>query len=243
MAVQLQKGELVTDPRMRGEAEPCGFCRHTTGTCTTSIVRKKISSTCPCVVPLKLALAMRKQENMPRESPIPRCSATPWVLNIKTHLARCHPTVPPNTVDLTEWVVVGRDDETKKGASQKIPMVMKPKITLKVAKAVDNESASFSEASLGRSDWEWKSEEDASFVESGSSVDHDSYSGNESSATSKDGKSSSSSSSFSSCTSSSGVEVLPQKKVLPGKGTKGPITTTKQSAKKRCMVKTSGWKK
>ena len=33
-------------------------------------------------------------------------------------------------------------------------MVMKPKITLKVAKAVDNESASFSEASLGRSDWE-----------------------------------------------------------------------------------------
>ena len=35
-------------------------------------------------------------------------------------------------------------------------MSMKPKITLKVAKAVDNEGASFSEASLGRSDGEWK---------------------------------------------------------------------------------------
>ena len=106
VAVHLQKGEVVTDPRMRGEAEPCGFCGRTTGMCTTSIVRKKISSTGPCVAPLKLAMAMRKQENMPREFPIPGCSATRWVLNIKTHLARCHPTMAPNTVDLTEWVVV-----------------------------------------------------------------------------------------------------------------------------------------
>ena len=66
------------------------------------------------LVTLKAAMAMRKQENMPRECPIPRCSATTWVLNIKTHLARCHPTVPPNTLDLTEWVVVGRDDAKKK---------------------------------------------------------------------------------------------------------------------------------
>ena len=69
--------------------------------------------------PLKLAMAMRKHENMPRECPIPGCSATPWVLNIKTHLARCHPTVATNTVALTEWVVVSQDDEKKKGASQK----------------------------------------------------------------------------------------------------------------------------
>ena len=122
-------------------------------------------------------------------------------------------------------------------------MVMKPKITLKVAKAVHNESASFSEASLGRSDWEWKPEEDASSVESGSSADHDSSSGNESSATSEDGNSSSSSSSSSFSTPSSGVEVLPQKRAVPTKGTKRRITTTKQSAKKHCMVKTSGQKK
>ena len=115
VAVHFQKGEVVTDPRMFGEAEPCGFCGRTIGTCTTNIVRKKISSTCPCVGPLKLAVAMRKQENMPHECPIPGCSATPWVLNIKTHLARCHPTVAPNTVDLTEWVVVNQDDEKKKG--------------------------------------------------------------------------------------------------------------------------------
>ena len=114
----LQKGEVVTGPRMRGEAEPCGFFGRTTSLCTTSIVRKNISSTCPCVVPLQLAVAMRKQENMPRECPIPGCSATPWVLNIKTHLARCHPTVAPNTVDLREWVVVSQNDE-KKGARQK----------------------------------------------------------------------------------------------------------------------------
>ena len=84
-------------------------------------MRKKISSTCPCVVPLKLAVAMRKQENMPRVCPIPGCSATPWVLNIKTHLARCNPTVPPNTVALTEWVVVSQDDEKKKGEPKKSP--------------------------------------------------------------------------------------------------------------------------
>ena len=77
VAMHFRKGEVVTDPRMRGEAEPCGFCGRITGTCTTSIVRKKISSTCPCVVPLKHAVAMRKQENMPRECPISGCSATP----------------------------------------------------------------------------------------------------------------------------------------------------------------------
>ena len=121
MVVDLQKGEVVTDPRMRGEAGPCVFCGRTTGRCTTTIVRKKINSTCPCVVPLKLAVAMRKQENLPRECPIPGCSCTPWVLNVKTHLARCHPTVAPNTVDLTEWVAVIQDDEKKKGQAKKVP--------------------------------------------------------------------------------------------------------------------------
>ena len=47
VAVHLQSGEVVVDPSMRGEAEPCGFCGCSTGTCTTSIVRKKISSACP----------------------------------------------------------------------------------------------------------------------------------------------------------------------------------------------------
>ena len=122
-------------------------------------------------------------------------------------------------------------------------MVMKPKITLKVAQAVHNEGASFSEASLGHSDWEWKLEEDASSAECGSSADHDSSTGNESSASSEDGNSSSSSSSSSSSTSFCGVEVLPKTKAVPGKGTKRPITTPKQSAKKRPTVKTSGRKK
>ena len=70
VGVHLHDGEVVTDPRMRGEAEPCGLCGCSTGMCTTSIVRKKISSTCPCVDTLKHAVAMHKQENMPRECPI-----------------------------------------------------------------------------------------------------------------------------------------------------------------------------
>ena len=78
-AVHLQRGEVVVDPKMRGEAELCGFCGRSIGTCTTSIVRKKISSTCPFVVTPKPTVAMRKQENMPRECPILGCSATPWV--------------------------------------------------------------------------------------------------------------------------------------------------------------------
>ena len=122
VAVHLQRGEVVVDPRMRVQAEPCGFCGRSTGTCTTSIVRKTISSTCPCVVTLKLAMAMRKQENMPHECPIRGCSATPWILNIETHSARCHPTVPPNTFDLTEWVVVSRDDAGKKKSEPKKSM-------------------------------------------------------------------------------------------------------------------------
>ena len=77
VGVHLQKGEVVTDPRMSGEAEPCGSCGRSTGTCTMSIVRKKISSTCSCVVTLKQAVAVRKQENIPCECPIPGCSATP----------------------------------------------------------------------------------------------------------------------------------------------------------------------
>ena len=72
VVVHLQKGEVVIHPRMRGEAKPCGFYGCTTGKCTTSIVHKKISSTCP----LKHTMAMRKQENMPRECPIPGCTAT-----------------------------------------------------------------------------------------------------------------------------------------------------------------------
>ena len=120
------------------------------------------------------------------------------------------------------------------------PMVMKPKITLKLAKAVDSKGASFSEASLGRSDCEWKPVEDASPVESRSSVVHDSSSGNESSTSSEDRNSSSSSSSSYSSISSSGVEVLPKKKAVPSKGTKRPITTPKQSAKNRCTVKIPG---
>ena len=90
------------------------------------------------------------------------CFFTLW----QTHLARCHSAVPPNTVDLKEWVVASRDDENKKGRAKKIPVLMKPKITLKVAHAVDSE-ASYIEASLGHLDWEWKPEEDASSAESG----------------------------------------------------------------------------
>ena len=49
----------------------------------------------------------------------PGCCGTPWVSTIKSPLARCHLTVPPNTLDLTEWVVVSRDDPKKKGSCQK----------------------------------------------------------------------------------------------------------------------------
>ena len=169
-----------------------------------------MSSMCPCVVTLKLAVVMRKQENISCECPIPGCSA-----NIKTHLPRCHPTVPSNTLDLTECMVVSRDDAEKKEQAQKIPLVMKPEIILKVAHAVDSEGTSYFEASLGRSDWEWKAEEDASSAESWSAADPDSSSGNESSASSEDANTSSSSSSASSFSSSS-----PQKEGNEGQGHK-----------------------
>ena len=70
-----------------------------------------------------------------------------------------------------ERVVVSRDDAKTKERAKKILVVMKPKITLRVAKAVDSEGTFYSEDSLGRSDWEWKLEEDASSAESGSAAD------------------------------------------------------------------------
>ena len=116
-------------------------------------MRKKNQVQVPVwVVTLKLAAAMRKQESMPRERPILGCSDTPWVLNINTHLVRCHATMPPNTIDFKEWVAVSRDDENKRWRPRNIPVLLKPEITLKVAKAVDSEDASYIEASLGCSD-------------------------------------------------------------------------------------------
>ena len=179
---------------------------------------------------------MRKQENMHRECPILGCSATLWVLNIKTHLARCHPTVPLNTVDLIEWVAVSQDDENKKKGAKKLPGLMRPKITLKGAQAVDNGGASYSEASLGPRDWEWRPEEDASSTESGSAADLDSSSGDESSASLEDGNSSLSS-------SSSGVELFPKREAVKAKGTKRSITTPMHNAKTQYTVKTPGRKK
>ena len=82
--------------------------------------------------------------------------------------------------------------------AKRIPVVMRSKITLKVAHAVDSEDTSYSEASLGRADWECKPEEDSRSAESGS----DASSGNECSASSKDAITSSSSSSASSSSSS-----------------------------------------
>ena len=87
---------------MRGEVKPYRFAGCGADMCTTSIVRREISCTFPCVVTLKQGMAMCKQETLRRECPAPVCNATPWVLNIKTHLAGCHPTVALNTVDLTE---------------------------------------------------------------------------------------------------------------------------------------------
>ena len=122
----------------------------------------------------------------------------------------------------------------KKERAKKIHVVMKPKITLKVVQAVDSEGTSYSNASLGRSDWEWKPKEDASSAESGSAADPDASRSKENSASSEDANTSSSFSSASSSSSSSGVEVLPKKKVMKAKGTKRPITTPMLSAKKRC---------
>ena len=65
-----------------------GFCCRSKGMCTTTIGRKIVSTTCLCVVTLKSQVAMRKQQHMPGECLIPSCSATLWVLNIKTHLAQ-----------------------------------------------------------------------------------------------------------------------------------------------------------
>ena len=66
----------------------------------------------------KPTVAAIEREDVPRASPISRCRAGPWVRSIKTKLAQCRPPIPPNAVDLVEWIVVNYADEKKHGAIQ-----------------------------------------------------------------------------------------------------------------------------
>ena len=135
VAVHLQK-RVVMDPRMRREAEPCGFCGSEYKHVHHKYCAQENEHHLPVCSHIQAQRPCTNKNTCPVNVLFAGASATPWVLNCKTRLARCHRTVAPNTVDLTECVVASQDDEKKRG-EPKNAMFMKPKITLKVAQVVD----------------------------------------------------------------------------------------------------------
>ena len=81
------------------------MCGGTTGTCVTTVVGKSVKSSCPYAFTFKLAVAKSKKENVLRECPVPLCTALPWAVNMKSHMARCHPNIGLDTIDCSEWYV------------------------------------------------------------------------------------------------------------------------------------------
>ena len=158
----MQNGDTIGATHLCGDAEPCGFCGSSNGSCVTIVVHKTMHSTYPFAFAFKLGKAQKNKENVPRACPVPLCAAAHWVLNIKQHLARCHATVPLDSIDLKDWKIAAQQTK-KKVRGKKIPSVLRPSITLKVAQAAGSnttsEVTSFSEASMGCSDAEWKPED------------------------------------------------------------------------------------
>ena len=204
-------------------------------------MRKTVHSACPFAFALKLGKPPPKKENVPRACPVPLCTAALWLLNIKQHLARCHATLQLDSIDLKDWKVATQQTE-KKVRGKKIPSVLRPSITLKVAQVAGSnttcEVTSFSEASMGRSDAEWKLEDselstDNSDTSDTSSSDVDSdYAGTSSSSTAT----SSDSSSF------AGVEVVGKKKTVPKNkarmpASKRPLPSPKVGVKRQRTAK------
>ena len=101
----IAKGDAVADARHRGQAEPCGFCGRSTGTCETTLNGTNVCTNCPYRYSFKYKKALEKKRNVPRKCPVPMCPASPFTLNIKCHLRLVHPGLDPETIEVSDWIV------------------------------------------------------------------------------------------------------------------------------------------
>ena len=105
VAEHIAKGDAVADARHRGQAEPCGFCGCSTGTCETTLNGTKVCTNCPYRYSFKYKKALEKKRNVPRKCPVLMCPTSPFTLNIKCHLRLMHPGLDPETIEVSDWIV------------------------------------------------------------------------------------------------------------------------------------------
>ena len=97
----LAKDDAVADAHHRGQAEPCGFCSCSTGTCETTLNWTKVCTNCPYLYSFKCKKALEKKRNVPRKCPVPMCPASPFTLNIKCHTRLVHPGLDTETIEVS----------------------------------------------------------------------------------------------------------------------------------------------
>ena len=105
VAKHIAEGDAVADAHHRGQAEPCGFCGRSSGTCETTLNGTKVCTSCPYQYSFKYKKALEKKRNVPRKCPVPMCPASPFTLNIKCHLRLVHPGLDPETIEVSDWIV------------------------------------------------------------------------------------------------------------------------------------------
>ena len=101
VAQHIAKDDAMADARHRGQAELCGFCGRSTGTCKTTLNGTKVCTSRPSRYSFKYK-ALEKTRNVPRQCPVPMCPASPFTLNIKCHLRLVHPGLDPETNEVTD---------------------------------------------------------------------------------------------------------------------------------------------
>ena len=127
VAEHIKNGSPLRDAQYVGEAEPCGFCGRANGTCETTLHGAQVRTNCQYRYNFKYQKALEKKCNVPRNCPVPMCTALLFTLNIRLHLQQAHPLFDASTLDMTTWRVekqgARRTRKPKKKENQRAPRI------------------------------------------------------------------------------------------------------------------------
>ena len=233
-------GDSLQERAHAGEHPMCGFCGATAGKCSTQLMGKKMSSSCPYFYAFRYGSAVKRHANVPRKCPVALCDATHFTLGMAQHLKCAH----PNTdVVVPDWKVeratVRKAKKVPKGMSK--PMVQVQVESVEVAGAASEVTTTSDgggdlygqrRATSSDSDWCPPATDNIDAGSDGSVEKED----NESSSDSEPGSSTdTSSSSSTSCTSSSTPDGMPV--VGTGRTKKYTKTSTRISSTQQPSAK------
>ena len=104
VAHHIAKGDTMDDARHRGQAEPCGLCGRSIGTCETTLNGTKLCTNCHYRYSFKYKKALEKKRNVPRKCRVPMCPASQGTLNIQCRPQLVHPGLDPERTAVRDWV-------------------------------------------------------------------------------------------------------------------------------------------